>query len=90
MKLLSWTFTILFALAGLALRADRMFAIPTAFSGFAPIVAKGCFVLAILACPFLWARPDGLMPDALAIPGKNRLMMALALIIATPLILHFP
>lgn len=89
MKLLSWTLTILFALAGLALRDDGGQGFVAMSGSLSLVLAKGCFLLAFLACPFIWARPDGLAPDALAIPGKNRFMMGLALVIAAPLILRW-
>lgn len=80
MRFLMWIFTIAFALAGITVRAA---------GGFYPDrpVEKGLFLLAFLACPFLWARPDGFMPDALAVPGKHRFALALALILSAPLIL---
>ncbi len=86
MRPIMWTLTIIFALAGLALRADDG-------SWFAPYVylgdyfAKGCFILAVLCCPFLWARSYGLMPRGLQVPGRERMMLALALVLAVPLIL---
>lgn len=83
MRLLMWLTTILFALAGLALRAQPP--LPGA-----AMLGAGAFLLAGLACPLLWARPSGLVPDALAIPGKRRLLLALALILAAPLILPWP
>jgi len=83
MRLLMWLSTILFALAGLALRAQPPFA-------GAVLVGTLALLLAGLACPLLWARPLGLVPDALVIPGKRRLLLALALILAAPLILPWP
>jgi len=80
MRLLMWTLTIGFALAGLALRLQPHFA------GAIPL-GTAALLLAGLACPFLWARPDGVAPDALAIPGRRRLLLALALILAAPLAL---
>jgi hypothetical protein len=80
MRLIMWILTVLFALAGLALRADG------GFVGAAR-VAQGLLIIAVLACPLLWARPHGLVPDALAFPGKSRLMLALALLLSTPLTL---
>ncbi|MBO9671039.1 MAG: hypothetical protein J7485_11015 [Sphingobium sp.] len=81
-----WIVTIAFALAGLALRADgaSWFA---PYSYLAVYFFKGCFFIALLACPFLWARSYGLVPRALMLSGTERLMMALAAIVAIPLIL---
>lgn len=86
MRLIMWIVTIIFALAGLALRADgaSLFA---PYSYLAVYFFKGCFLIAALACPFLWARSYGLVPRALQMPGKERLMVALAAILAIPLIL---
>ena len=80
MRLLMWIFTIAFALAGLALWADG------GFTG-ADVVARVLGGLALLACPFVWARSDGLVPDEITLPGKRRLMLGLALLLASPLIL---
>jgi hypothetical protein len=86
MRLIMWILTVAFALAGLALRADGA-------SWFAPYAYlnvyfyKGCFFIAAMACPFLWARSYGFMPRGLQVPGKERFMMALAAILAIPLIL---
>jgi hypothetical protein len=75
-----WLLTIGFALASLSLWTDGGFA-------GADRVARGLALLAILACPLLWARPAGLVPRALAVPGKHRLLLALALVLAAPLLL---
>jgi drug/metabolite transporter (DMT)-like permease len=80
MRLIMWLFTIAFALAGLSLWVDGGFA-------GARDVARGLGFLALLSCPFFWARPAGLVPDALAVGGKRRFMLGLALILATPLLL---
>jgi hypothetical protein len=90
MRLVMWIFTILFALAGLALRDDQGFGVPSDYSFYAPLVAQGLFVLAVLACPFFWAPRYQLVPRALALSGKQRLFLAFALIIATPLLLPWP
>ncbi|MBO9581589.1 MAG: hypothetical protein J7498_11910 [Sphingobium sp.] len=86
MRLIMWIMTIAFALSGLALQADGA-------SWFAPYgylavyFFRGCVFIAILACPFLWARSYGFVPSALRVSGKSRLMMALAAVAAIPLIL---
>ena len=80
MRLLMWLLTILFALGGVTLRVDG------GFIG-AGRVGLGLLLLAFLSCPFLWAPSTGLVPDELALPGKRRLMLALALILASPLLL---
>ena len=80
MRLLMWTLTIAFALTGLSLWADG------GFVG-AHDVARGLGLFAVLSCPFFWSRPDGLVPDPIAISGKSRLMLCLALLLATPLML---
>lgn len=86
MRLIMWIMTITFSLAGLALRADH-----GAWLGLGPqlteLFSRGLLLLAALACPFLWARSYGLVPRSLQIPGKQRLMMGLALLLAVPLIL---
>ncbi len=51
------------------------------------LFAKGFFGLALLACPFLWARSYGFMPRGLQVPGKPRFMAGLAIILAVPLVL---
>ncbi|MCW2395691.1 MULTISPECIES: hypothetical protein [unclassified Sphingobium] len=80
MRLLMWVLTLGFAFGAMGLWLDG------AFLG-ARLVALGLGALAFLACPFLWARPDGLVPDELAVPGKARLMLALALLFCAPLLL---
>jgi len=90
MRMILWLLTILFALAGLALREDGGFgALDLGIPAFyAPYVWKGCFILAFLGCPFIWGRPNGLLPGV--VRGKTRFMLALALLLATPLILPWP
>ncbi len=86
MRLLLWFLTIMLALAGLALRADHGFA-------GADLVAKGCIIVAVLACPLLWARPGGIVSDALGgmiFTGKDRLMLTLALLLSAPVMLPWP
>lgn len=78
--MIAWLLTIIFALTGISLWVDG------GFVG-AREVARGCGLIALLACPFIWARPSGLVPDELAVPGKSRFLLALALILATPLLL---
>jgi hypothetical protein len=86
LRLIMWILTISFALAGLALRADHGSWFGA--SGYLSVyVMKGFFILAILACPFLWARSYGMVPRALQVPGKQRFMLAFAMILAVPLIL---
>ncbi|MBU0557211.1 MAG: hypothetical protein KKD64_10230 [Alphaproteobacteria bacterium] len=80
MRLLMWALTLGFAFGAMGLWLD------SPFYG-ARSIALGLASLAFLACPFLWARPDGLVPDELAVPGKARLMLALALVFAAPLLL---
>ena len=80
MRLIMWILTIAFALTGLSLWVGG------GFVG-AQDVARGCGWLALLACPFLWAQPTGLVPAPIAIGGRRRLMMGLALIMAAPLLL---
>ncbi len=86
MRLIMWILTIAFALAGLALRADDGWWFG-ADAWLGDTVMKDCFVLALLACPFLWARSYGFVPRPLQVPGSQRFMMALAMILAIPLIL---
>lgn len=80
MRLLMWILTIAFALTGLSLWVGGGF--PGAHD-----VARGLGFLAILACPFLWAQPAGLVPAPLVVPGRSRLFLGLALILAAPLLL---
>jgi hypothetical protein len=75
-----WLFTIAFALAGLSLWVDGGFA-------GARNVARGLALAAVLACPLLWARPTGLVPGPLMVPGRSRFMLLLAMILAAPLLL---
>ena len=86
MRLIMWILTIAFALTGLSLWADH-----GAFLGLGPrlgdLAMKGFFFLAILACPFLWARSYGFVPRMMQVPGKQRLFMALAMLFAIPLVL---
>ncbi|GEM_PF-987155 len=84
MRQIMWIVTIAFALTGLALRADHGLW-PGAY--YADLLSKGCFILAVLACPFLWARAYGILPRALQVPAGQRFMLALALFLAIPLIL---
>ncbi len=87
MRLIMWILTIAFALAGLALRADDGMWLGPSLAYLGDTFVKGLFVLAALCCPFLWARSYGFVPRALQIPGRERLMMALAMILAIPLVL---
>jgi len=80
MRLILWLLTISFALTGLSLWVDGGFA-------GAREVARGLGIAAVLACPLLWGRPAGLVPDMLVVPGKMRLMAVLAMIFAIPLVL---
>jgi len=80
MRLLMWILTIAFALSALTLWVEGHFL-------GALDLGRGLAFLALLSCPFFWARPDGLVPDALAVGGKRRLMLGLALVLATPLLL---
>ena len=84
MRMIMWTLTIIFSLAGLTLWQDH-----GASLGLGPyvgeLVAKSLFFFAVLACPFLWARSYGFVPRMLQVPGKERLFMALALLFAFPL-----
>jgi hypothetical protein len=86
MRMLMWTLTIIFSLAGLTLWVDH-----GASLGFGPhlgeLFAKGLFFLAFLACPFLWAFSYGFVPHTLQVSGKSRFFMGLAVILAVPLVL---
>jgi hypothetical protein len=90
MRLIMWIIAILSALAGLALRADGGFGVAAPANVYAPWIAQGLFIVAILACPFLWAPRYQLVPRALAPTGKQRFLLVLALILATPLLLPWP
>ena len=80
MSLIAWILTIAFGFGGLGLWIDG------GFVGAKTSSVVLC-VIALLACPFLWARPGGLVPDELAPAAKVRLMLVLALVLATPLML---
>jgi hypothetical protein len=90
MRLVMWFFTIVFALAGLALRDDGGFGLGNMFDAYAPFVSQGLFILAVLACPFFWAPRYQMIPRTIAPTGRQRFMLALALLIATPLLLPWP
>lgn len=84
MRMISWTFTVIFALAGLTMWADHGHLLGPRLGDYA---TKGLFFLAILTCPFLWARSYGFLPRPLQIPAKQRMMLGLAMILAIPLVL---
>jgi len=85
MRLIAWILTVIFALAGLALRDDQGWF--NLGPNLTELFAKGLFGLALLSCPFLWARSYGFMPRGLQVPGGPRLMAGLAMILAIPLVL---
>ncbi len=87
MRLIMWILTIVFLLAGLALQADDGSWFGPSLAYLQDDVVKGFFFLAALACPFLWARSYGFVPRPLMIPGTQRFMMGLTLILAIPLVL---
>lgn len=79
MRMIAWLLTLVFGLAGLALREQG--GVP-----FAHPLGTGLLALCALACPLLWRRDGGLL-GWLGATGKDRLMLGLALVLATPLIL---
>lgn len=83
MRLLSWLLTIACGLGALSVHSAGGFA-------GAREVALGLAALALLACPLIWAREGGLLPEPLAIPGRHRLMLGLALLLAAPVLLPWP
>lgn len=87
MRQIMWIVTMSFALTGLALHADRGFWPGDSYASLGAPLVRGLFLLALLACPLLWARGYGIVPRALRISGGKRFLMALALLLATPLIL---
>ena len=82
MRLIAWLLTIAFGLAGLAFRAQG--GIPHAF-----VAGTALLVLAFLSCPMLWRKDGGLLAG-LGVGVKDRLLLALAMLIAAPLILPWP
>ncbi|MCE7795772.1 hypothetical protein LWE61_04275 [Sphingobium sufflavum] len=82
MRLIAWLLTLIFGLAGLALREQG--GIPFAFQ-----IGTGALMLAALSCPLVWAPDTGLLAG-LWPTRKFRVMSGLALILATPLILPWP
>lgn len=79
MRMIAWLLTIACGLAGLALRVQG--GIPFAFQ-----IGTGLWILCGLACPFFWAKDSGLLEWLGATP-RERLMLGLALILATPILL---
>lgn len=82
MRLIAWLFTLGFGLAGIAFREQGGIA-------FAFEVGTGLLILAFLACPVLWRRDGGLL-SWLGATRKDRIMLALALLLAAPLMLPWP
>lgn len=82
MRLIAWLLTIACGLAGLGFREQG--GIPFAFQ-----IGTGMLILAGLACPVLWARETGLF-DWLGATRKDRVMLGLALVLATPILLPWP
>lgn len=82
MRLIAWLLTIAFGLAGIAFREQG--GIPHAFEA-----GTALLVLAGLACPFLWGKGNGILAG-IGIRGKDRLFLALAMILAVPLALPWP
>jgi hypothetical protein len=82
MRLIAWLLTIAFGLAGLAFRVQG--GIPHAFD-----VGTGLLVLAGLSCPLLWGRDGGVL-SFLGIRVKDRVMLALVMLIAVPLVFPWP
>jgi hypothetical protein len=83
MRFALWIVTILASLAGLGVLADGGFPQwphPIAILGW------GLIALGALTCPVLWS---GKAPIAgpFALRGKTRLMLVLAMLLATPLML---
>lgn len=82
MRLIAWLLTIGFGLAGLAFRVQG--GIPHAFQA-----GTGLLILAGLTCPLLWRKDGGLL-SFLRVRAKDRIMLALAMLIAVPLMLPWP
>jgi hypothetical protein len=82
MRLIAWLLTVAFGLAGLAFREQG--GIPHAFQA-----GTGLLVLAALCCPLLWRRDGGLL-SFLGVRAKDRIMLALAMLIAVPLMAPWP
>lgn len=82
MRLIAWLLTIAFGLAGLAFRVQ---------GGIAHAYEVGTALLALagLCCPLLW-RADGGLLSFLGVRAKDRIMLALAMIVAMPLALPWP
>lgn len=82
MRMIAWLLTIALGLTGLAFREQG--GIPFAFQ-----IGTGFLILAGLACPFFWAKESGLFAWT-GTTARERLMLGLALILATPLLLPLP
>jgi hypothetical protein len=80
MRRLMWFVTIALTFSALSVWTEAKFVGVTTVAG-----ALAAF--AILACPLLWARPDGIVPELLVVPGKTRFTLAATLILASPLLL---
>ncbi len=77
MRLIAWLLTIAFGLSGIALREQG--GVPFAWQ-----FGNGALLLAALCCPLFWRRDGGLFGWA-GVRVKDRIMLALALLLATPL-----
>lgn len=84
MRFVLWTVTLLAALAGLGVLADGGYPHwphPLAAMGW------GLMTLGFLACPVMWSG-EGAIAGSLALSGKTRLMLVLAMLLAAPLVLR--
>ncbi len=87
MRLIAWFLTLIFGLAGLALREQG--GLPLAFQAFSFPVGTGLMILAALSCPLVWAPDTGLLAS-LSPTRKIRILSGLALILSAPLVLPWP
>lgn len=79
MRIIAWLLTIVFGLAGLALRVQGGI-------GHAQLVGTLLIMLGGLACPVFWMRDCGLLAWVGA-TRRDRLMFGIAFVLAMPLIL---
>lgn len=82
MRMIVWLLTIAFALAGIAFREQG--GIPHAHEAGVALL-----ILAGIACPFFWAKGEGLLAWT-GVTGKDRLMLTIAMLLSVPLWLPWP
>lgn len=84
MRFALWIVTILASLAGLGVLADGGF---PHWPHPLAVIGWGLMALGLLACPVLWSGEHAIA-GSLAIGGRARFMLVLAMLLATPLVLR--